>query len=187
METEYTSRIDSAFAGVGTPQWQEQAKKNPDAAEFTEDAVKRVRLMIAPASRLLPAFLALESILALAAAWSLFHRVSRARLGPPLGRLRDFRFSDQLVWGLILGIIATLFPSLAGLRTVGYNLLVFFGAVYALRGLGVLTWFLSPGRLGTAMLIGIGVMAWPLLGAFALGLGLGDTWIDWRSRARPTS
>jgi hypothetical protein len=27
----------------------------------------------------------------------------------------------------------------------------------------------------------------PLLGALAFGLGLGDTWLDWRSRARPTT
>ena len=56
-----------------------------------------------------------------------------------------------------------------------------------LRGLGVLTWFLAPGRLVTVLLIGFAVIAWPLFGVFALGLGLGDTWLDWRSRPRPTT
>src|SRR3712207_8406043 len=33
-------------------------------------------------------------------------RVSRARIGPPLAPLREFRFNDQLVWGLVAGITA---------------------------------------------------------------------------------
>ena len=57
----------------------------------------------------------------------------------------------------------------------------------ALRGLGVLTWFFAPGRLMVALTIGLAIFMWPLLGVFALGIGLGDTWLDWRSRPRPTT
>ena len=31
----------------------------------------------------------------------------------------------------------------------------------------------------------LGVLFWNVLGVMALGLGVGDTWLDWRSRARP--
>ena len=30
-------------------------------------------------------------------------------------------------------------------------------------------------------------LAWQLLAPFALAIGVGDTWLDWRNRARPTS
>ena len=91
-----------------------------------------------------------------------------------------------------------LLPTLTALSGVGKNLLVFFGALYALRGLGVLSWFMAPGSLGLTLGVGLAVLAVPLLNAVvaigfvmlgiaALALGLGDTWADWRSRARPTS
>ncbi|MGZ8376168.1 MAG: hypothetical protein ACXW0Z_02910, partial [Gemmatirosa sp.] len=86
-------------------------------------------------------------------------------------------------------------PSLAPLRVVGANLLAFFGALYALRGLGVLRWW-APEKwaalfaLGVALLLpvlGVALLA-GTLGLIALLLGLGDTWQDWRNRRpRPTA
>ena len=78
------------------------------------------------------------------------------------------------------------------------GLLVFFGALYAIRGFGVLSWFLAPGALAAALLAGFAMMWLPMLNEVAVlgfmlltlaafGLGLGDTWADWRSRARPTT
>jgi hypothetical protein len=48
------------------------------------------------------------------------------------------------------------------------------------------------------LLVGFAMLWWPVLNAVAVlgfmllalaafGLGLGDTWADWRSRARPTT
>jgi len=51
----------------------------------------------------------------------------------------------------------------------------------------LLAWFFAPGRLMVALTIGLAIFIWPLLGVFALGVGLGDTWLDWRSRPRPTT
>ena len=135
-----------------------------------------------------PALLGLESLVALALAWALFHRLSRVRLGPPLGALREFRFNDQLVWGLIAGLTMVMVPSLAALRGVGANLLVFFGALYVMRGAGVAAWFMAPGWTTTLALTVCAIVFGPLLAVGALGLGLGDTWLDWRTRrARPTT
>ena len=144
-----------------------------------------------------PALLALQSLAALALAWATYHRLSRARLGAPLRPLKEFRFNDQLVWGLIVGLTIVLLPTLASLRGVGRNLLVFFGALYAVRGFGVLSWFMAPGSLGVTLSVGFIMLAAPViqvfaalvlmfLGAAALALGLGDTWADWRNRPRPT-
>jgi hypothetical protein len=132
-----------------------------------------------------PALLALESLAALALAWAAYHRLGRTRLGMPLGQLKEFRFNDQLVWGLIVGLTVMFLPTLAAFQTAGTNLLVFFGALYALRGLGVLAWFLAPGALGGALAVVAGLLLWPILLVAALGLGLGDTWADWRRRPGP--
>ena len=37
------------------------------------------------------------------------------------------------------------------------------------------------------LMVGLAIFMWPVLGVFALGVGLGDTWLDWRRRARPTT
>jgi hypothetical protein len=140
--------------------------------------------------RFFTAFLALESLIALALAWSLYHRLSRARIGVPLARLRDFRFNDQLVWGVILGIVFLAVPTLHAWRLVGANLTLFFGTLYAVRGTGVLAWFLRSARPGLVTLLAVALVAGMLAPAFALGLsliGLGDTWEDWRAKARPTT
>lgn len=143
----------------------------------------------------IPAILALESLAALALAWSLYHRLSRTRLGAPLAPWREFRFNDQLVWGLIVGLTILLLPltapdlagTMASLRGLGINLLVFFGVLYALRGIGVLAWFIAPGGPVAAVLLGILMLFIPVLNVGAVLLGVGDTWFDWRRRARPTS
>jgi hypothetical protein len=146
---------------------------------------------------LFPALLAFETIAALAVAWATYHRLSRQRIGSPLAALRDFRFNDQLVWGLIVGLVILLLPNLAGVRGFGRNLVLFFGVLYALRGLGVLAWFMAPGRLTMLLIAGLVMLFLPFINyvaalgfltliATALGLGVGDTWADWRSRARST-
>jgi hypothetical protein len=96
---------------------------------------------------------------------------------------------------LIAGLTIVLLPTLATLTGIGRNLLVFFGALYAMRGLGVLTWFVAPSALALTLFVGFAMLFWPaiavlsfmVLAVTSIGLGLGDTWADWRSRPRPTS
>jgi hypothetical protein len=33
------------------------------------------------------------------------------------------------------------------------------------------------------MIIALAVLVWPVVALLAVALGLGDTWLDWRSRA----
>ena len=88
------------------------------------------------------------------------------------------------MWGLIAGLVVAVVPWFAPVDALGANLIVFFGALYAVRGLGIVLWFLSPGKLAMALLIVFAVLFWHVLGALALGLGVGDTWLDWRRRAK---
>jgi hypothetical protein len=135
----------------------------------------------------LPSMLALQTLVAMAIAWALFHRFSRTRLGDDLARLREFRFNDHWIWSVIVGLVLALLPALESLRPIGVNLLVFFGALYAMRGAAVLAWFLRPGRSLLGLLVGVALLLLLRDGAaIALGLvGLGDTWADWRRRIRP--
>ena len=135
---------------------------------------------------LYPALLALESLAACALAWGLYHRMSRARLGAALAPFRYFRFNDELIWALVAGMTITVLPALESLRVVGANLVVFFGALYALRGFGVIAWFYpqadARGAVGGELLL-----QWYCFrcrSPLAVGLGVTDTWIDWRRRMR---
>lgn len=179
-------------------EWQEATAKSPQLAAVPAQTEHYLKRLSSIALSAYPALLALESLAGLGLAWATFHRLSRTRLGSPLGALRDFRFNDQLVWGLIVGLTIVFLPTLTLFRGVGRNLLVFFGALYALRGLGVLAWFLAPGALVASVTVGFAMFLFPVLNVVAalgftflliaaFGLGLGDTWADWRRRARPTS
>ena len=197
-QAEYARRVDRALAvwrrHARGPAWRRVA--DGALAERAAAVADRVAQLPPAAVRAMPALLALESVAALALAWSLYHRLARVRLGPPLARLAEFRFNDQLVWGVVAGATLVALPSFAEYRPLGLNLLVFFGALYALRGLGVLRWWADRRvvHVGAAAVVLAAVLLVPLvgvtapallLGAAALALGLGDTVAGWRARARP--
>jgi len=169
--------------------WHAVSSRAPELALRASQSADQLSELPARTAPLVPALLGLESLAALALAWGLHHRLSRVRLGPPLGSLTTFRFNDQLVWGLVAGVTLVILPSLAPLRAVGFNLLLFFGALYALRGLGILRWLASE-RVAVAAVVGLALLL-PIVGlellagalsGLALAIGLGDTWGDWRNR-----
>jgi hypothetical protein len=170
-----------------TPEWRSFTERFPGAANVVEEGEKQLPTIARTAITIFPALLGLQSLAMLALAWALFHRSSRTRIGPLLNQLSSFRFSDQLVWGLVVGVALLVVPNLREVRGLGLNLVVFFGALYALRGLGVLSWFLAPGKPTPVLLVIAACLAGPVVGVFSLGLGLADTWIDWRGRLRPAA
>jgi len=193
IDAEFADRqqgfVDQWDAQTRTREWQEFAEKHPAAAALQRTADEQRQIaaptLVALGRRTFPALLALQSLAALALAWSLFHRFSRVRIGLPLAPLREFRFNDQLVWGLVVGVTLLIVSTLGELRAPGMNLVVFFGALYVLRGLAVLAWFLNPGWLGTLALVVLSILVLPIFAGVALWFGLGVTWFDWRSRSRP--
>jgi len=200
MQAEFARRNTETLAIFRTAlkEHPEVVKSMPQVASLPNEVETQLQTMAETGTKLFPSLLLLESLVALALAWGTYHRIARTRLGAPLGYLKDFRFNDQFVWGLIVGITIVVVPALNFIETTGRNLLVFFGALYAIRGFGVLSWFLAPGALAAALLVGFAMLWWPVLNAVAVlgfmllalaafGLGLGDTWADWRSRARPTT
>lgn len=203
MAVEYGRRNDESIAqirlGASTEPWKRRVDSSPAIQRLNDMAEDQLRDIPRWSSLLVPAVLALESLVALALGWSLYHRLNRTPIGPPLGQLRDFRFNDQLVWGVAVGASIYLLPAFAEAKNAGLNILVFFGSLYVLRGLGILGW-ISKGRVGRLVfaMVGsfvvaviladaLGFLISPLfpIAALAFALGLGDTWLDWRAMIQP--
>ncbi|MGK2961873.1 MAG: DUF2232 domain-containing protein [Gemmatimonadaceae bacterium] len=186
MSTEFNRRNDQSIASLtqvsGQPGWQGMIERSPSLQRLADESEVQLASIPRWSTILMPALLALESLAALALGWALFHRMSTVPLGPPLGKLRDFRFNDHLVWGVAVGASVFLLQAFAEGKNAGLNLLLFFGFLYVMRGFGILAW-MSKTRALTVMLVALAVFAWPLVTALAFGLGLGDTWLDLRARA----
>lgn len=135
-------------------------------------------------ARLFPALVGLGSLAGLAVAWWIFVRVALDSDGA-LAPLREFRFSDHLVWVFIGGLALRLLETGEGLDRAGDNAMVFMGALYALRGAAVVRFFGVGQSLFGLFLLALALLfATPVVLTGALVIGLGDTWLDLRGRAR---
>lgn len=169
------------------------------AAPAMVDALEQSALvMVRVVSQMLPAFVLVQSLAAIAVAWAVYRAVARNPEAAELPALRDFRFNDHLIWGVVLALTAlVVVPALAGMgvvdarvegaaRLVGGNLAVFFGSLYVMRGLGVaFATAVAMGLGGPApVIIGLITMVFlmPVVVAASLTLGVTDTWVDWRRR-----
>ncbi len=183
---ELTARDSAALASLRMGA-EELTDRLPQLASLTEEVVARQhrlqQVLSGLAAPLYPALLALEALAGLALAWALYHRLSRVRLGAPLAPLKQFAFNDQLGWAMVVGITLLLVPSLQALSTVGWNLVVFFGTLYALRGYGIYAWLVSRRAAAASLVVAIALFPLSLVTVpAALGLGLSDTVFDWRRR-----
>lgn len=171
-----TSRMES---GMALAIQALKASLGPEAVSANFEA--RALEAMAFQGMIFPALLGLASLAALGTAWWLHLRLRKAP-EEGIGPLGGFRFNDQLVWVLILGLGFLLGSS--GLpEQIGTNAVVFMGALYALRGVAVVL-FLTGGPTllgGTLFLLGFVSVA-PLLIVGAFVIGLGDTWLNLRAR-----
>jgi hypothetical protein len=182
---EVTRRVGAAIQEIeqnrATPEWKQLAARFPVFDKLNDDGESMMRQMPDFSTPMLPALLALESLAALGLGWAVYQRLAPGRIGPPLGPLSEFRFNDQLVWGLAVGATLSLLPAFEQAKNAGYNLLLFFGALYLIRGIGVLVW-MSRGRYIYIFILGLIPQVFLIV---TLVLGLGDTWLDIRRRVRP--
>ncbi|HEY8310074.1 MAG TPA: hypothetical protein VIG47_05925, partial [Gemmatimonadaceae bacterium] len=142
MKTEFSRRTEETVGVVNemanTPFWRQAVERSPSLDSVVKSNESDLRAIADRSARTAPALVALESLLALTLAWVMYHRIAATELGPALGALKEFRFNDQLVWGLAVGATIFFLPVFADGKDAGLNLLVFFGALYLLRGIGVL-------------------------------------------------
>src|SRR5436305_3358111 len=113
-DEEFARRVSSSIQLVedrrSTTEWQEFATRFPTIDAGYDEAEVLMREIPAHTASLLPALLALESLIALGLGWAIYRRLSPIQIGPGLGRLMDFRFNDQLIWGLAVGATLCLLP-----------------------------------------------------------------------------
>jgi predicted membrane protein DUF2232 len=175
--------IEQIQAGSKDPGTREMMERVPGWEEMNDLSMDFMREMPSHTASLLPALLALESLAVLGLAWAVYRRVTPVEIGPALGPLSEFRFNDQLVWGLAVGATLWLLPAFQEGRNAGYNLLLFFGALYLIRGMGVLGW-IARGKYLLVVVLALIPQVFIVLMGVTFALGLGDTWLDLRRRAK---
>ena len=168
---------DTAFRGL------RPAKADSAAVGQFAETARRVALL---QWQVFPALLALQSLAALGLASWAVARLRRAEGGAfTLRPLREFRFNDQLVWVVVLGLALLVLPLDAVATRLGYNALFFMGGLYALRGFGVIVFLAGGAPSFLTVMFGaiMAVFLYPLVLTAAVLVGLGDTWLDVRGRA----
>jgi hypothetical protein len=182
-------RVDTAFAerlrGTATAVADAWISRNP--GRFGTEFGKAIQRAAEVQVTLYPALLALATMAGLAVAWWAWGRLTMRPEGS-LAPLREFRFSDGLVWLLIVGLVLALLPRAPeAAARAGSNLLAFMAALYALRGAAVLLFVAGmPGPLGLLLATLAVVVLYPLVMAATFLIGLFDTWLDIRKK-RPVS
>lgn len=176
-----TSQID--LASVVLLQWSQAAAASPEVA----DSVARAILRWAEIQRqVYPALLALASLPALAIGWYVLGRVTGRPETP--APVREFRFSDHLVWLFVAGLALFVLASGGPLQRLGANAAVFMAALYVVRGGAVIGWTLRAAG-ATAwswlLLVLATLLLYPVVLGAAFVFGVGDTWLDVRRRFRP--
>lgn len=130
-----------------------------------------------------PAMLSLATVAAFGVAWFGFERMAGRFVTP--GPIREFRFSNHLVWLLIGGLCLLVFPLGGAAFQVGENATVFMGGLYLLRGAAILLWVgaAAATSVWSAVLLALAALfLYPVVLGTALVLGLSDTWLDLRER-----
>ena len=170
-------------ADTASAQWAELLKRGTAGNDVAATVQRAADLQ----STLYPALLGLASICALAVAWYMWRRLTlnEAR---PLNRLREFRFRDELIWIVVAAIALLVLPLNDVATRAGTNLAAFMGALYAVRGLAIaISLFGAPGPVGTVLTTIAVLFLFPMVAAGTLVLGLSDTWLDLRAKARATN
>ena len=130
-----------------------------------------------------PGLLVLASLSALAVTAYVLGRIRGEEGGLP--PLRRFRFGEQAVWVLVVGLALLVLPVGGWAERAGGNIVTVMGGLYALRGVAVLVYAgasLVRSRRAAAVLGIAALVLYPVTIGAALVVGVSDTWLDLRSR-----
>lgn len=157
----------------------------PERQDDLRSTVDTLSAMIALGAQLLPAVLVLKVVPGLAIAWAWYRRLASQPTGAPAERFADFRFTDQLIWLVVICVAALLLPVPQEVQELTANVMVAVGGLYVARGAAITWGSIAAFPTFVLVIVGLGVlfiMPVALGGCFALGLA--DTWVDFRRRFR---
>lgn len=173
-----------------------------ESAGMSGDSLGKVKEQFSHAMTVIPVIF--PAILSVAAALDCYlsYRVSAIVLGrlggatlPPLPTFGEWRFPKSVFGALLASFILTLFPGSEGewnlpLR-IGVNVRMLVNILFLLQGLSLLWYFLgggegSPRRTGRILRPAVIIIAVfiPALSSIAVMAGIGDMWLDFRTRFR---
>lgn len=161
-----------------------------DLSRLDRDEVNRASALadavLIPA---LPAIMMLIGLSGLLTAWRWYHILAATPVGAPPAPFRDFAFSDHVVWILVAGlagVVAQFQGALPEAALWPANLLLFSGVLYATRGGAVVRWRTGEWSGPVLLVAAIAVLfLWPFLFTALFGIGLADTWLDFRRPPAP--
>jgi hypothetical protein len=157
-------------------------------AEGLSEMSAQMTEMADTVSMLYPGLLALAAIAGLRLAWAWYHRIAARPVGAPPVPFAAFGFSDQLIWGWVVGLALMLLPEPEWARAAGANVLLVWVALYATRGLAVVVTVAArtPGTVLVVIALVTVILMPFVLGGLTI-VGLADTWLDFRRRVTPAT
>jgi len=174
------SEIRQAALVAGGILQQFRGNSDPEVSRQLDAAVQR---WVDLQQDVYPAMLSLATLAALGLSWFALERLSGNVRSP--GPVRDFRFSDHLIWLLIGGLALLVLPLGGFAFRLGENATLFMGGLYLLRGTAILMCIGAAAATSiwtTALLTLAALFLYPVVLGTALVLGLTDTWLDLRAR-----
>lgn len=128
----------------------------------------------------------------LAIAYRITARLFAERAWPRFDPFPRFDLPDVLVAAALLGLAAAAAAQRGApdvFATLGGNLLLGAGVLYAVRGVAILAFWLARAGLGaktsTALLVAVGLVLLPVFPLATASVGLFDTWFDFRRLKGP--
>ncbi len=162
-----------------------QSRLAPERQEDLRTTVDTLSAMVALSAQLLPAVLVLQVIPGLAIAWSWYQRLAVRPFGAPAEKFADFRFSDQLVWLVVICVAGFMLPVPPELQDLLANVIVAVGGLYVARGAAITWSTIATFPAFVLAIVGLGVLfIMPVAVGGWFALGLADTWVDFRRRFR---
>jgi hypothetical protein len=160
-----------------------QSNLGADSLEAARTYVDAIADGVGVMAELFPGVLVLAALPGLALAWAWYHRLSGNPSGEPGEGFAEFRFTDHLVWLVVVSVAAFVLPLPPEVAGVVGNVALVASGLYAARGIAVAWRTLQPlpRALLAILMIGVLIVLPVALGGF-FALGLADTWVDFRRR-----
>jgi hypothetical protein len=173
----------------------ERCRELLDSGLFSPERAAGVRVYInamadgiGASAVLFPGLLIASALPGMALAWGWYHRIAVKPYGHPAGPFAEFRFSDDVIWGVVLCLALLVLPLPNAARVLGANLALIVGCLYVTRGAAIVWSVVSSSASGVLVALCLGaffIFPVALSGLFLFGLS--DTWIDFRRRFTPAA